>query len=451
MARLFPYSFSYFELIEDGFENPNRLFFSIEQTFYDISSKQSDLRELIPEFFYLPEMFMNINCINFGVNSKGEKVDDVVIPNMYQYKNYKNRNYNENYNKIITEGIFDEEELQTNTEYEKNVINEMNKKIIDKQDNENNIIGYFIFIYFMKNKLETLNNNLSYWINNIFGEKQRYRSINKEKGQYFKTESFIDINKKTFEIYSKLDLIKTSMEFGVIPLQSILNIQILENFKKRKSIYDRIGYKNLKIRRNNRNPMDNKNNKKIDEKKSKKEDKVGSYYILESYYWNKTLIISFDCDSFGKLMIYENSVLIKEIFDHNSKIIDVFFNKRLNIFATTSLDGLICIYYLPNKLISVIKHPEKKFFDKVYVSANPFPTIVAYEKRNDLLRSYSLSGLLIKEKKIEIGNNNEDLYNINLMFDYYGGNFKDEIIVYNKRMVIEYNIPFLRAKKSSIL
>jgi len=106
-------------------------------------------------------------------------------------------------------------------------------------------------------------------------------------------------------------------------------------------------------------------------------------------------------------------------------------------------------YVLPNKLISVIKHPEKKYFDKVYVSANPFPTIVSYERANNLLRSYSLSGLLIKEKKIEIKNNDENFYIINPLFDYYGGNFKDVIIVYNKRMVIEYNIPFFRAKKSS--
>ena len=61
MVRLFPYSFSCIELQGDGFDNPNRLFFAIENTFYNISSQQSDLRELIPEFFYLPEMFININ------------------------------------------------------------------------------------------------------------------------------------------------------------------------------------------------------------------------------------------------------------------------------------------------------------------------------------------------------------------------------------------------------
>ena len=210
MARLFPYSFSYFELIGDGYENPNRLFFSIEKTFYDISSKQSDLRELIPEFFYLPEMFMNINCINFGMNSMDEKVDDVVIPKIYQYKKNMSNNLNENDNEITTEdktknNIFNEEESRASKGSENNFFSKINQKMIDKQDNENNIIGYFIFVYFMKNKLETLNKNLSYWINIIFGEKQRYRSINKGEEQYFKTESFIDIEKKTFEFKTRFN------------------------------------------------------------------------------------------------------------------------------------------------------------------------------------------------------------------------------------------------------
>ena len=129
MIRLFPYTFSYFELQGDGFENPNRLFFSIEKTFYDISSKQSDLRELIPEFFYLPEMFMNINCINFGGSSKGEKVDDVIIPEIYQYKKNINNNLNENDTKDKNKNrdksknnIFIEEKLQATNEFKNNSI-----------------------------------------------------------------------------------------------------------------------------------------------------------------------------------------------------------------------------------------------------------------------------------------------------------------------------------------
>ena len=61
LIRLFPYSFCAIELQGDGFDDPNRLFYSIENTFYNISAQKSDLRETIPEFFYFPEIFININ------------------------------------------------------------------------------------------------------------------------------------------------------------------------------------------------------------------------------------------------------------------------------------------------------------------------------------------------------------------------------------------------------
>ena len=53
------------------------------------------------------------------------------------------------------------------------------------------------------------------------------------------------------------------------------------------------------------------------------------------------------------------------------------------MFATTSLDGFACIYILPDKLISSIKHPNNLYFDKIFLSSNPFSTIIAYEKNNN--------------------------------------------------------------------
>jgi len=470
MVRLFPYSFSCIELQGEGFDNPNRLFFAIKNTFYNISAQQSDLRELIPEFFYLPEMFMNINFINFGERSNGEKVNNVIVPTSFPIEKNKINNddkmIKKDKNKIkdfhnINNNINDEEESQANNESEKNnsnIINEINSKILDKKEKKNNIIDYFIFVDHMKRKLEDLKSNLSHWINIIFGEKQRYRYIKKGKGkgQFFKNESFIDIDKKTFEIYKKQDLIMTSVEFGLVPLQSINNKIILENFKKRKTIYENKIYKNLIIRRNiinyncdikNKKQKKNNNLDKIDEKIWK------NNIIPESYYWNKMLIISFYQDNFGKLRIYENSCLIKEVVDHSEKIIDICFNQRLNIFATISLDNLICVYFLPNKLVSVIKNPETSNYDKIFISANPFPTIILYGNKNDMLRSYSISGLLIKEKKMMINHKEGEKtsYNVRPLIDLYGGNFKDRLIVYNKDIIIYYSIPFFEEEPEDLL
>jgi len=40
----------------------------------------ADVKELVPEFFYLPEMFLNSNAFDLGVKQNGVRLDDVVLP-----------------------------------------------------------------------------------------------------------------------------------------------------------------------------------------------------------------------------------------------------------------------------------------------------------------------------------------------------------------------------------
>ena len=44
----------------------------------------SDVKELIPEFFSLPEMFVNCNHYKLGRTEDGLKVDDVILPKWAQ-------------------------------------------------------------------------------------------------------------------------------------------------------------------------------------------------------------------------------------------------------------------------------------------------------------------------------------------------------------------------------
>jgi len=59
----------------------DRTFYSTAQT-WDLSSSvsQSDVKELIPEFFYLPEFLMNHNKFEFGYKQDGQFVDGVLLP-----------------------------------------------------------------------------------------------------------------------------------------------------------------------------------------------------------------------------------------------------------------------------------------------------------------------------------------------------------------------------------
>ena len=38
------------------------------------------MKELIPEFFYLPEFLENMNRFDMGVKQSGERVDHVILP-----------------------------------------------------------------------------------------------------------------------------------------------------------------------------------------------------------------------------------------------------------------------------------------------------------------------------------------------------------------------------------
>jgi hypothetical protein len=61
-------------------DTPDRCFTSIHASLQSALTDHSDVRELIPEFFYCPELFMNSNRINFGNKQDGEYVNDVHLP-----------------------------------------------------------------------------------------------------------------------------------------------------------------------------------------------------------------------------------------------------------------------------------------------------------------------------------------------------------------------------------
>ena len=82
LIRLPPFVQSFILLQGGTFDHPDRLFFSVEGAWTSASKDNgSDVRELIPEFFYLPEFLTNMNGYNFGERQGGAgKVDHVILP-----------------------------------------------------------------------------------------------------------------------------------------------------------------------------------------------------------------------------------------------------------------------------------------------------------------------------------------------------------------------------------
>ncbi|KAF9918002.1 hypothetical protein BX616_010643, partial [Lobosporangium transversale] len=82
LIRLEPFTQEYLKLQGGQFDHADRLFHSIGKSWISASQKtMSDVRELIPEFFYLPEFLLNTNEFNFGsLQTTGEQIDHVKLP-----------------------------------------------------------------------------------------------------------------------------------------------------------------------------------------------------------------------------------------------------------------------------------------------------------------------------------------------------------------------------------
>ena len=173
LVRVFPFSYIRVELQGKSFDDPNRLFNSMKSSFNNSISQKSDLRELIPEFFYFPEMFYNSNHLNLGMilTKDGEKpCGDVTMPE------WSNNN------------------------------------------------GY-IFISKHKEMLESpeISENIHNWIDLIFGYKQKGKEAKKIYNLFAK-ESYEEYEDKYKEANEKEKfLLCKFMEFGVTPSQLYKN------------------------------------------------------------------------------------------------------------------------------------------------------------------------------------------------------------------------------------
>lgn len=81
LVRLPPYTQMLIQYQDGNFDLPDRTFHSMATT-WQLSSKDStsDFKELLPEFFFLPEMFCNIEQFDLGQRQNKEYVNDVVLP-----------------------------------------------------------------------------------------------------------------------------------------------------------------------------------------------------------------------------------------------------------------------------------------------------------------------------------------------------------------------------------
>ena len=366
LIRLFPYCFLGIRFQGGKFDNPNRLFFSIKNSIKFNLETRDYLKELLPEFFYLPDLFLNKNEFDFGITTDNLKVNDIIVKN-------------------------EDEDLYNKCEYITN----------------------------LKNELEFDKLELHNWINLIFGVNQRSIKINKEILSYFEDYYYIKKDIKDQENDKNTFSIIGLYQNGVQPIQ-LYNKELEGIYDKSQYFedikeYNKIQFKKQHISFSNdisrysfqcegtddisgfyyymlKYGIKEVNENNINERNNRLKKKLG----IEN---SKPFL--FKGDYLGSILIQEKEKM-KVLRGHYKEIKYIDYNPRLKAFLSYSLDGFINIYTFPKiKLLRAIKVGKftKKVLEKVVLISNPFPMIFTYD--NISMYILTINGDLIRKKKFK--------------------------------------------------
>lgn len=456
LIRLAPYSEGHKELQGGKFDLADRLFFSLQESFKGATEEISDVRELIPEFFYCPEFLLNLENSNFGVQQTGNRVHNVKLP-LWSYKPLDNSNP---YNFI-----------------------KMHREFLEG---------------------EYVSENINNWIDLIFGYKQRGReAVNNLNTFFYLTyEDGIDLEKlenERFRVCYESQII----HFGQTPKQIFLKPHpsrpSLYEFNKKGRIltdpeYQIKSYKySLDKKKGN-----NEGNETIIFIKFISENKIGVikkngavYYYewADSATWiqekitpfritpEKEVQANFDQREFegaqcflinhvkvgflkdGKVIVtggymngclklfsfefneempvkynyHQDAITVLEIdfkerflitgcksgeciywkinsghklkpkymyYDHEGEILSLHISNDMKAFITGGIDQKIFIYNQINgKILKSLLHPDQHPVNNICLSSTPLAISIFYSVQNQMLYSYSINGQLMEKVK----------------------------------------------------
>ena len=378
LIRILPYSLSAIELQGNGFDSPNRLFYSFSNTLESTLTHKSDLREMIPEIYYFPELFDNKNELNLGMLVGNEKIDNVLF----------------------------------------------------KSSRDNPSTKYKIMAE-LRNYFESPNLYINNWIDLIFGTKQKDSSGN----NYYSEDMYIYTNPIKQKQFINNYFFMEKLEFGIQPLK-IFDEKFPETINKSKIMIQLIKYnitqfkkEHITIKKNRKSCFkckcfNNKNNDYLDiifsllnnENNTKKKHRFNIFPKNEKSL-NLYFHYIFVGDILGNIIIFKKKLKeyvcdeknidykkMKTLTDHYKQIKYIDYNPRLNLFLSYSLDGFINIYVFPKcKLVRAIKviniTESNEVLKEIVLVSNPFPMIFAYDKNN--MYTISINGELIKKQGLK--------------------------------------------------
>ena len=460
LTRIFPFSNISIELQGDKFDDPNRLLISVNKSFEGSSSHEGDVRELLPEFFYLPEIFENRNNLDLKIKSKKnvEKSNDVILPNWADNNRYifisKLKTYlesveiNEKINKWF-DLIFGYKQKGKEAENAYNLFLPSSYDSFDITSEPPEKRQYYLVLTefgltphqiinkkFSKRKQKDNKKKVisESWrekqpIINQFEDKKKVNKILKLK--FIDDENIIAILDNFQFIKYEIMLFQNPSETNIRFDSNAKNyikkeaISRLNYFKIQKNtiinksypiiIYDKGAYiaqggfldgKIIVSQINTKNKLKNLNNV---------ESCIISFFEIINpmdsspvivLIINKAEDVIFAGSNLGSVVIYNNKKNIWkkkcQINDHlNMPITSIFLCENLNLWGSASYDGYVNIYTFPtNKKISSIKVDQNGFYaDFLFIVSSPLPSFVIHCQNNNCFYTYSLIGKLICQEK----------------------------------------------------
>ena len=258
LARIFPFININVELNGRKLINNDNLLISIDKSFKDASSKMDDLRELCPEFFYLPEMFININYFDLKIesNKEYEFKDENLSNNNYNYSSGKSSHFSSELKNMLKEKRL-KRKSQYNIKYNinkntKGLLMNINNEVYYNYDSNDVLIpkwadnNPYSFVPKMKSFLESeeVSKNINQWFDLIFGYKQKGNNGKLSHNLFFPwTYDTFDIKKiKNYKNKKNKFFYIKSVEQGQTPRQ-LLNYPFPERLPK---IVDDFSYSLMK-------------------------------------------------------------------------------------------------------------------------------------------------------------------------------------------------------------
>ena len=475
LIRLFPFTQICLEIQGEGFDNPRRLFTSIENAFKNALTQSTDVREIIPEFFYFPEIFLNINNLNMGKLDEKSIVNNVITPcngNPYTFISImrnvlENENISYSINKWI-DLIFGIKAKGKEAENAKNIFTEQSYQedinINDLKEKDNFLrYGEFGLIpnqlfnvkeFPQKENIEEIKKikqfmDNSYNLKKLKCKKNTNNTINLKEDSELLSITHIS-QEKIILFYNTNYFVEEKISYSIFDKEyseEIISInQITKIINKMSDNY---------LPKNNNY---NKNIKIIGE---------GKILIMGGYYDGKIIVINtenisdenslteispfgdespittLNIDKYENYLFIGNSlgnIRIMQIDNKNPKewkmkylineqlkcISSIDCNNELNIWASLSIDGYINIYTLPLcKLIKSFKVSLDNICNYIYICDFPLPSfLIIYEKDIYL---YSINGFKIYNKK-----ENEIIINPIVFKDFFGKDFLAYILNYKE-------------------